>query len=158
VVGEVDFQARSRSWLDEYLFGKLLANALVSYGMDDATAWRSVGIVKLLTNHQGWFDKDGRGDQFDYKVVSDWLKDGEIQRFLQVNRYQGILWFNHESFSMLLHWMAATSIIDILGDPGSSQSKKTQMLSEMSALLTRLKSAELNSEYQVEKLLEAVRG
>jgi hypothetical protein len=158
VVGEADYPVRSRSWLDEYLFGKLLANALVNYGMETAAAWRSVGMVKILTNHQDWYVNVTRGNQYDYQIVSDWLKDGEIQRFLQVNRYQGILWFNHESFVELLHWMMAVKIIDVLSDAKSSQTSKVSILSDIGALLKRLKSAELKSDFQLEKLLETVKG
>ena len=158
IVGETDYPARSRSWLDEYLFGKLLFNALVGFGLDEADAWKSVGIVKVLTNHQDWYDQLRDENQLDLRVVSDWLEDGEIQRFLKVNRYQGILWFNHESFVMLLQWMVAIVIIDTLADPQVSQVAKVKTLTELKALYTRLKSAELKSEYRVEKLLEELKG
>lgn len=42
-----------------------------------------------------------------------WLKDGEVQRFLQVNRYLGVLWFNHESFGQLLGWMLSLAAVEI---------------------------------------------
>ncbi len=158
VVSETDYPARSRSWLDEYLFGKLLFNALVGFELDEATAWKSVGLVKVLTNHQDWYDQLRDENQSDLRVVSDWLEDGEIQRFLKVNRYQGILWFNHESFVMLLQWMVAIAIIDTLADPQVSQVAKVKALTELKALYTKLKSAELKSEYRVEKLLEEVKG
>jgi hypothetical protein len=158
VISEADYPARSRSWLDEYLFGKHLANALVGYGLDEASAWRSVGIVKILTNHQDWYDQFRGNNQLDFNIVSNWLKDGEIQRFLLVNRYQGILWFNHESFVKLLDWMMAVAMINELADPKGSLTEKGKSLSGLKDVLNRLKSAELKSEYQVEKLLEAVKG
>ncbi|HSQ27443.1 MAG TPA: hypothetical protein VLM80_10005, partial [Anaerolineales bacterium] len=74
------------------------------------------------------------------------------------NRYQGNLWFNHESFVILLQWMIAIAIIDALADPQVSQVAKVKTLTELKALYTRLKSAELKSEYRVEKLLEEVKG
>jgi hypothetical protein len=90
-VSEDDYPARSRSWLDEFLFGKILANALIGYGWDEPSAWKVVGMIKILTNHQVWSEELESTRQSDYKIVSDWLKDVEIQRYLGINRYQGIL-------------------------------------------------------------------
>jgi len=157
IVSDDDYPARSRSWLDEFLFGKILANALVSFGLDEPSAWKVIGMVKILTNNQDWSDLLGKGDRVDYQIISLWLKDGEIQRYLRVNRYQGILWFNHEAYTMLIRWMAVTALIRIIADTEASQTSKSKKLSELSAFITRLESAELKSEYQVEKLLEQVR-
>jgi exonuclease VII small subunit len=53
--------------------------------------------------------------------------------------------------------MAVTALIRIIADTEASQTSKSKKLSELSAFITRLESAELKSEYQVEKLLEQVR-
>jgi len=158
IVSEDDYPARSRSWLDEFLFGKILANALISYGLDEPSAWRAVGMAKILTNHQNWSDQLGKEDHLDYLIVSEWLKDGEIQRNLQVNRYKGILWFNHEAYTILLRWMLAIALIRTIADTEASRTAKTKKLSELGAFFVRLESAELKSEYQVEKFLDEVRG
>jgi hypothetical protein len=86
------------------------------------------------------------------------LKDGEIQRFLRVNRYQGILWFNHEAYLALLRWMLVTEIIRTFAIPKASRNAKSKKLSELTAFYARLESAEIKSEYQVEKLLDHVKG
>jgi len=36
-----------------------------------------------------------------YQVLQSLLRDNEVQRFLQVNRYQDVLWFNGEAFEEL---------------------------------------------------------
>jgi len=158
IVSEDDYPARSRSWLDEFLFGKMLGNAWINNGLDEPSAWRAVGMVKILTNHQDWSDQFGQADQVDYLIVSEWLKDGEIQRFLRVNRYQGILWFNHEAYLILLRWMLATAVIRTIADPKASRPARAKKLSDLSAFYVRLESAEMKSEYQVEKLLDQVKG
>jgi hypothetical protein len=153
-----DYPARSRSWLDEFLFGKILANTLINFGLDEPSAWRSLGMVKILTTHQNWSDQLRKNAQLDYQIVSEWLKDGEIQRYLQVNRYQGILWFNHEAYIMLLRWMVAIAIIKTIADPSSDRTSKTRKLSNLGAFFVRLETAESRSEYQVEKLLDHMKG
>jgi glycosidase len=158
IVSEDDYPARSRSWLDEFLFGKILANALIGYGWDEPSAWKVVGMIKILTNHQVWSEELESTRQSDYKIVSDWLKDVEIQRYLGINRYQGILWFNHEAYATLLRWMLAIAIIRTIADPKASRNLITKKLSDLHGFLVRLESAEMKSEYQVEKLLDQVKG
>ncbi len=158
VVTETDFAAQSQSWLDEWLLGKLIAGALQDLGLDETTAWRAVGTVKILINHQLWFEleatRGGRADQ----VLASWLRDGEVQRFLQVNRYRGVLWFNHEAFGQLLGWMMAVAAIQIGADPELTEEEADEKLAACRQVIEKLQQAEKESEYQVVKLLEAARG
>ncbi len=48
--------AQSRSWMDEWLLGKLVAGTLQDLGLDEGAAWWSVGLVKILISHQRWYD------------------------------------------------------------------------------------------------------
>jgi hypothetical protein len=52
--GETGFAERSRSWIDEWLLGKVLVITLQDLGLDENMAWRAVAVIKLLTSHQEW--------------------------------------------------------------------------------------------------------
>jgi hypothetical protein len=54
--------------------------------------------------------------------------------------------------------MLATAFIRVIADTETSRTSKAKKLSELSAFFVRLESAELKSEYQIEKLLDQVRG
>jgi glycosidase len=54
VAGEVGLAERSRSWIDEWLLGKVLVITLQDLGLGDNEAWRAVAVIKLLTSHQAW--------------------------------------------------------------------------------------------------------
>jgi hypothetical protein len=54
VAGEASFADRSRSWIDEWLLGKVLAGALQDLGLDEDRAGQAVAVIKVLTSHQRW--------------------------------------------------------------------------------------------------------
>jgi hypothetical protein len=155
VAQETNFQQQSRSWIDEWLLGKLMARALADFGLDETEAWRAVGVVKLLTTHQRWFETKGPKEKRAYQVLEAALQDGEIQQFIQVNRWQGTLWFNKESLERWLWWMLLIAEVD--AQRAASADEVVQHIAERYAVIAELMQAEEQSEYQVEKLLEAVK-
>jgi len=169
VVDETDFEQISRSWIDEWLLGKIVAGALRDLGLDEAAAWRAVMTINLLTNHQRWFegqqvaDVSSRGQRLAkneqaYQVLESWLKDDEVQRFLQVNRYRGVLWFNKEAFEQLLWWMGLIAVVALSADPLRPQAEVAQEIAACYDVVKELQQAGEESGYQVEKLLEVVKG
>jgi hypothetical protein len=152
VVDEADFEQISRSWLDEWLLGKIIAGALRDGGLDDGAAWRAVTTIKILTSHQHWFEEKAT-----YQVLDSWLRDGQVQRFLQVNRYRGVLWFNKEAFEELLWWMLLVAVVMIGADPLRPADEIAQEISTHYDVVEELQRAKEESGYQVEKLLEAAK-
>ncbi len=153
VVSQTGFSEQSRSWIDEWRLDKTIAGVLRESGLGEATVRRSVTLVKLLTGHQRWFDQKAI-----YQLVEKLLKDGEVSQFLQVNRYNEILWFNKEAFEELLWWLMLVAAVEIGFDPLRPAGKMVKELAECYRMIQALDEAKEKSEYQVEKLLEAVRG
>ena len=83
---------------------------------------------------------------------------GEVQQFLQVNRYQGVLWFNHEAFEELLDWMLTIAVIAIVADDRQAPQAIVEHIIACYDVVTTLQQAEKASEYQVAKLLEAAKN
>ncbi len=157
VVQETNFEQQSRSWIDEWLLGKIIAAVLQDLGLDEAAAWQSVAIVKLLTTHQCWFDAETPRKKRAYQALEIILKDQEAQRLLQVNRYQGLLWFNKEAFERMLWWMLILAVIEEASAPGERPADEVaRRIVEHYDVVHELQKAEAKSEYQVEKLVEAV--
>jgi glycosidase len=158
VTGEERFPERSLTWLDEWLLGKLIASALQDLGLDDDAAWWSVGLVKTLTSHLNWHRVDAPRREKAYQILVSWLRDAEVQRVLQVNRYGGVLWFNQEAFEQLLAWMLTLAVVEISADPELAPEEVAHQIVACYEVVKRLKKAEEASEFQVVKLLEAARG
>jgi hypothetical protein len=157
VVAEEDPGAQSRSWMDEWLLSKLVAGTFQDLGLDAGTAWWAVGTIKILTSHQRWYELEASGPEQAYQVLASWLRDGEVQQFLQVNRYQGVLWFNHEAFEELLDWMLTIAVILIGADHWQAPEAIVENTVACYDVATTLQQAEMASEYQLEKLLEAAK-
>ena len=154
-----DYAAQSRTWMDEWLLGKLVTGALRDIGLDEATAWWSVGTDKILINHQDWPNLASTSEEDRaYQVLVSWLRDNEVQQFLQVNRYGGVLWFNSEAFDQLLAWMLTIAAVSESADAGSSSQEIAEKITGCYDVIAKLKKAAESSEFQVVKLMEAVRA
>ena len=157
VASPTDFAQQSRSWMDEWLLGKLVAATLQDLGLDATTSARSVEIVKILITHQRWYELLALNDRGAYGTLVSWLRDAEVQQFLRVNRYGGILWFNHEAFDRLLTWMLTIAAVGISADPDLSPEQVAQAIADCYEIIEQLQKAEASSEYQVVKLMEAAK-
>jgi glycosidase len=155
---------QSRTLIDEWLLGKIIATALQDMDVPDTDAWRFVAGIKILVSHQKWLDLNEKQKRRGYSTLRALLNDVEVQRYLGINRYQDVLWFNHESFEQLLWWLFTTCVIDLTaGHPGmpeaddASAAQVAQAIVDCYDTIKRLQKSELESKYQVEKLLEAAK-
>lgn len=150
ITTEEDFPTYSRSWLDEWMFGKIIERTLQEIELTNEQAYEGVLAVKAMIQHQKWFaPKISPSD-----VVQKWLHDDDIQRLLRVNRYQGILWFNKEAFENMLHWMLIIAMTSTLADETLSKQKRSTAIWKQFNIIQELEQAAPSSEYQVEKLLK----
>ena len=157
VVDDESSAERSRGWMDEWLLSKLVAGALEDLGLDEGAAWRAVMTVKILINHQGWYELEAAEKRQAYQVLVSWLRDSEVQQFLQVNRYRGVLWFNHEAFEQLLAWMLTLATVEVGAQPELAQDEVARHIETCYDVVKTLQQAEEASDYQVVRLLEAAR-
>jgi hypothetical protein len=171
------FVGQSRSWIDEWLLGKVLAGAFQDMGLDEARAWHTVAVIKLLTSHQLWASVPGPtaaetarvpGGEYDvpapnmgyrvpdarlraHAVLEALLKDDEVQQYLHVNRYQDVLWFNKEAFVQLLRWLLLVETVQAVAAWPARQALAEVLSAD--EVLQELRQAEEQSGYQVEELV-----
>ena len=157
VANGADFEQISRSWCDEWLLSKIIAGALQDLGLDEGAAEHAVRTIKVMISHQRWFESQAPETERAYRVLESWLKDDDVQRLLQVNRYQDTLWFNKEALERLLWWMMVLAVVRITADPLRSRSETAQEIVTHYDIIKKLQQAEEESGYQVERLLEAVK-
>ena len=151
------FAQISRSWIDEWLLGKIAGQTLQDLGLDDRAAQWAITTVKLLITHQRWFDTPDGDVNRAYRILRAWLEDEDVQRFLQINRYQGILWFNAEAFEQLLWWMTMIATAALAADPERSPRQAAIAVAECQQVIRVLQRAAQRSDFRVEKLLDAAR-
>ncbi len=152
------FSDLSRTWIDEWLLGRITSECLIELGMPETETWKNVNLIRLLTSHQNWFDPAVEPGNLAYLSLKKWLAEGEIQSFLAIHRHQGTLWFNKEQFDAFLWWMYT---IQVVQDIANAIINGNVDIMEKSILRGReviglLQKAEAGSGYQVEKILDAV--
>ncbi|MFN8481489.1 MAG: alpha-amylase family glycosyl hydrolase [Anaerolineae bacterium] len=157
MMGGPDAGGQTRTLIDAWRLGRVIAPALEGLGMTDATAWRAVATIKLFSEHDKWFDMAGTPGLRAYRVLESWLRDSEVQQYLGVNRYQGVLWFNHEAFEQLLWAALLHATIGLLAAQGEPSSV-AEGIAERYAIIERLQQAEKDSKYQVARLMSRARG
>lgn len=142
----------ARSWMDEFLFGKLMAAAFEDAGMSSEDAWWSVLLVNILISHE-----DAYMTPLDemplYDRVRVLLQASDVQQYLQINRYQEVLWFNQERFESLIFWTKLLSFIVTLVDNKGNEFDLEKSITQFDLLMTAME----NSEYRVDKLLQGIK-
>jgi glycosidase len=147
-----DYDEQSRSWIDEWLLGRMIARALQEVGLDETAAARAVVIIKRLTSYQHWYG--GEGNTSTHETLEALLRDREMQQLLGINRYQGVLWFNQQSFERLLWWLLLLASVLTSSDPARTPGEVAETIAACHNTVRRLRIAAKESGYQVEKLLE----
>jgi len=156
VVNPRDFTGQSRTWIDEWRFGKTILSVLMDSGLEEAATWSSLTVIKLLTGHQRWFETKPSDQKQAYAVLESLLKDSEVQQFLGVNQYNDIWWFNKEAFEEMLWWLMMVAALTIGSDPLRPVNAVVAELERCYSMIQTWHKAEEKSEYQLEKLLAIV--
>lgn len=139
----------SRSWLDEWHFGRQLNRMFVDQGMDTQAAEHRVSIVKVLTSHQNWFRRNTTADG----LLNVLFQDPDVQRVVQINRHRGVLWYNKESFEELLWWLLVVAEVITEGSPDAPNAETRDVRKEM---IGQILAASEAAKFQVEKLMDGV--
>ena len=144
-----------KSWLEEWSILRVIEERLFDLGFDRGQAQGGVSILKLLTSQQNWVGRvEGKSP---LAIMQMWLSDGEVREFLSVNRYQGKLWFNKEAFESMMWWMMTIALVQLMTDPDKSLTEVIEILFDRYERIQIILDAEIDSEYQVSKLLEGLK-
>jgi glycosidase len=151
IISNTDYPEISRAWMDEWLLGKIITQTFRELGDDEGKANRNLLLVKVLVKNLQTLQPAN---------LLTTLADPEVQLFIGVNRYQGVLWFNQESFEELIGWLCTISLTelaaaDLLESEELSEAAHQAMKAETD-MAEKLVHAAGQSAYQLEKLLAAI--
>ena len=152
-VTPVNFEDQSLSWLDEWQFSKIINEAYLTTGLTAPEIWRLNLALRLMVAQQNWFEKMGNKPL--NQILEHWLADSDVQRFIGVNRYKDVLWFNQESFEEFVWYMMITATLVAAARPGTSSSEVVETILTTFEITGGLLKAEKASAYQVARLLKA---
>jgi len=157
ILTEEDYEIQSRSWIDEWLLGKIINPVFHDLRFDDGQSWQALVLIKILTSHQNWYQQNDEKKGRSYRIFKNLLEDQEVQQFLQINRYQDVLWFNKEAFEKFVGWLYKIAVIDWITNITLGEKEIAEGLIERYKIIQGWLKARDKSGYQVEKLLEGLK-
>jgi len=158
IVTTFQYEQQSRSWVDELLLGKILTSVYQDLGLTEPQNLSTMNLIKVLTTHQNWNSFDAiQGNPAD-QVLQSLLRDHEVQTFIGMNRYEGILWFNKETFEILLDGLMIISLVSIINDSRLNNRAALKRIRQMNSIFQRIRDAEKASDYKIEQLIQHIRS
>lgn len=144
-------QFQTQSWFEEWQFAKVIREIGEEYHYGDSQKQLMSQTIYTLLGISGWHKN------FEINQFEGWFKSllskPYIQQFLNVNRYQGKLWFNKEMFEVLAWWLFAIAIIEIGSNPKISNNTIFEKLLILNNVRKILMDKMEKSEFRFDKLL-----
>jgi glycosidase len=172
--------------IDELQLGPVIAGIFRDLGLDEGGAWRLVSLIRMLRHLPVPSSLAGlAAAERAPALVRALVADESVRLYIRVNVWEGVSWFNRESFGQVLWWMAALDVLDAAergggvasaGAParkksaaraadsaapsGSAPGKSvvTDRLRAAERLTATLSKAAKTAGYQLDKVEDAARG
>jgi len=145
-------QFQTQTWFEEWQVAKIVRQVGADYHHSDSEQQSFSHTVYTLLGLSQWHK------QIKVNEMGIWLKNllkrQDIQQYLNVNRYQGHLWFNKERFESLIWWLVSIAIIEIGSDPKITLNALIEKLLVLSEINEFLLDKMINSDYRFDRLFE----
>jgi len=137
----------SISWLDDLLLGKIIYQSLQNEGFDS----HDMLLVKTLTLHRQWLEN---ADQALPLAFDTLLQYHESNKYLQVNRYQDVLYFNKEALHELLAAFFMTAIINLAQEKDADAQYMTKKVIHWYKIVRKILDTAESSGYRIANMQE----
>ncbi len=128
----------------------LIRKTLAQLGFTEYESWKASQVIQvLITDLQPFTDEMSARD-----LLEKWITDPVVKSYLEVNEYNGIRWFNKESFDNLLWYQRAARLLTIAINPNTDLSGTLEVVLKQEQLFNEIHDAEGASGYQLDKLLQ----
>ena len=155
--------------IEKWQLNNIIIETLQQMGVDSSNSRKLTSCLLALTTQNGWFAPKDNMDELAYKLANNWFRNINIQKYLQVNLYDNILWFNKEAFDEFLWWAFITEVLILLRKRKLEKSKLNKTLFfenfvdpdsllKIFSVIKKISDAEKKSNYQVEMLLNLLQS
>jgi hypothetical protein len=102
--------------IDDLALGRVIAGIFGDLGLDEGAAWRLVALLRMLRRLPvpSSVAKLAAAERAP-ALVRALVADESVRPYIRVNVWEGVSWFNRESFNQVLWWMAALDTLDAAG-------------------------------------------
>ena len=141
--------SHSLQWIEEWHLDQVILETCHQAQLSETTSERIVLVINLLIRYG--FQSDNLSDiQNISDVLKQWINDLDFQRYIQVNLYQEVAWFNKEAFEEWLMWIEAVMTMELKFKLPEQQ---TQSLDKLWAAIQQIHERMITSQYNLEKLI-----
>jgi hypothetical protein len=145
--------------MDELQLGSVLAGVFRDLGLDDGAAWRLVALIRML-GHLPLPSSVAElaAAERAPALVRALVADESVRPYIRVNVWEGVNWFNRESFAQVLWWMLALDATDAVAQEYGTAARVAQRLRATEKVTATLTKAARACGYQLDKLEAAAKG
>jgi glycosidase len=147
-----DRESSSLSFLSEWQLEKVIIENWQNLGLKEGKVRHLLDALRMMVMLQNWYQPDLEKNL--KGICKEWLATDELKRFLQINLYEGVLWFNREAFNELLGWLRVLALVHGHGPTGYDASAVAERALLTEDLLNRLAAAGKASAFQVDRFLD----
>jgi hypothetical protein len=157
--------------MDELQLGPVLAGIFRDLGLDEGGAWRLVALIRMLRHLPLPSSVAGlAAEERAPALVRALIADDSVRPYIRVNVWEGVSWFNRESFGQVLWWMMALDTLDAAdaAEAAGSGAPRGRKRAGGGAAAARLRAAERLTAalakaaeaagFQLDRLEETARG
>lgn len=142
------FEQITISWMEEWQINHVILDTLSSLGFSREQAEKTVSELALAITQQRWYSTSK--EKTIAEVIREWMSSPAIQNFLKVNRYDNKIWFDKSAFADFCWWMSALPVLE----SGKRSAEMLEALLGSQEILEKLKAVEVQSGYQLDKLVD----
>ncbi|HEX8926595.1 MAG TPA: hypothetical protein VF786_12430, partial [Terriglobales bacterium] len=155
-------QAARPSDADRYAFcmfedarlRQVIAEACGKLGLEGEDCWRAAARVRFAFAHAASSHNVRKpATTASAPAPFSWLHDPDVRWLIGVHEYQGVRYFNKESFEQLLWWTALRPLVEIAADDSRGEEVRARVREVERDLNGRFRAA-AEAGYRVEGLIE----
>jgi glycosidase len=139
----------------EYGFGTVLVELVEKSGLSSFHAERIVRYVRAFVFYQNWW-KDYEKEELLLNFSKDIFEDPNMVSILQINEYEGKVWFNKEAFDDLTAGFFVVSVLEILRNIKSKNERKIEFKKRYGYIRDLFETAD-ESQYEVTEFLKLIK-
>lgn len=135
--------------IEKYRLGKVIVKLFTALGMADSRAIQQIRHMSAFIRYQLWWEENKTA----HELMKALIDDPNTQKVLQLNKYQGVTWFNKEAFENFIGGLFVVAAVEIYNS-GMAEVKSAKAIKSAYLTIMTLLDAKEKSGYSAEKLMD----
>jgi glycosidase len=144
--------------IEDLQLGAVIVGVFRDLGLDDGAAWRLVALIRMLGSVPlpSSVAELSTAEQTP-ALVRALIANEAVRPYIRVNVWEGVSWFNRESFGQVLWWMLALDALAATAGESATAARTAKRLQSAERMTSTLAKAAKACGYQLDKLEAATR-